>query len=421
MEKQFDLAKKPKYKWVILVVCFMMEFICLGFCSSNAGMYLTAITSALGFERSLYSLNTSFRYIVSILLSLWFGALVKKFGVKKLVYAGLAALIASTFLYAFSNELYQFYLAGALLGAGVILTGSTMAGTIIRQWFDKDVGKYTGIALSANGIGGALAAQVISPIINNGEPFGYRGAYVLSAVVVLVFSIVIVVFLKEPAGKSVAATKAKKTASWEGLEYKQVLKKGYFYCTAAMVFFSGICLESISHTGIAHLTDSGINAEYVAAVASVSSLILTVAKIVIGILYDKKGLRFTMLMCHSMMFIAYILIVFADATPFGKFAGMAAMVLSRLALPLETVMIPLMSGDMFGNKSLVSVMGVFVAMKSAGSCIDAPICNLVFDLTGSYIPIYIAFGVMMVIVTVLFQLVITSAYKDKKLLEAKAE
>jgi glycerol-3-phosphate acyltransferase PlsY len=66
-------------------------------------------------------------------------------------------------------------------------------------------------------------------------------------------------------------------------------------------------------------------------------------------------------------------------------------------------------------------IGVFVAVKSAGSCVDAPICNLVFDLTGSYIPIYIAFGVMMVIVTVLFQLVITSAYKDKKLLEAKAE
>lgn len=421
MLKRFDLANKPKYKWVILVVCFMMEFVCLGFCSSNAGMYLTAITSALGFERSLFSLNTSFRYIVSILLSLWFGALVKKFGVKKLVYVGLATLSASTFLYAFSNELYQFYLAGALLGAGVILTGSTMAGTIIRQWFDKDVGKYTGIALSANGIGGALAAQVISPIINNGDPFGYRGAYVLSGVVILVFSIVIVIFLKEPVGKTVSASKSKKTASWEGLEYNQVLKKSYFYCTAAMIFFSGICLESISHTGIAHLTDSGIDAEYVAAVASVSSLILTVAKIVIGILYDKKGLRFTMLMCHTMMFVAYILIVFADATPFGKFAGMAAMVLSRLALPLETVMIPLMSGDMFGNKSLVSVMGVFVAVKSAGSCVDAPICNLVFDLTGSYVPIYIAFGVMMVIVTVLFQLVITAAYKDKKLLEAKAE
>jgi len=421
MRKGLDMANKPWYKWVILVVCFMMEFICLGFCSSNAGLYLTAITSALGFERSLFSLNTSFRYIVSILLSLCFGSLVQKFGTKKLVYAGLLSLIVSTALYAFANELYQFYLAGALLGAGVILTGSTMAGAIIRQWFDKDVGKYTGIALSANGIGGAVAAQIISPIINNGDPFGYRGAYVLSALVVVAFSAVIVIFFKESEGKTLAVSKAKKSAAWEGLEYSQVRKKGYFYLTAAMVFLSGICLESIPNTGIAHLTDSGIDAEYVAAVVSVSSLILTVAKIVIGILYDKKGLRFTVFMCHSMMFVAYALIIFADATPFGKFAGMAAMVLSRLALPLETVMIPLMSGDMFGNKALVSVMGVLVAVKSAGSCIDAPLCNLVFDLTGSYNPIYIFFGVLMVVVAVLFQFVITAAYKDKKLLETQAE
>ena len=377
--------KKFNYKWVILVVCFMMEFICLGFCSSNFGMYLTAVTEALGFERSLYSLNQSFRHIVSVLLSLCFGSLVHKFGTKKLVYAGLVALIASTTLYAYSNELYQFYLAGALLGVGVILTGNTMASTIIRQWFDKDVGKYTGIALSANGIGGALAAQIISPIINNGDPFGYRDAYRISSLIVLIFSILIVVFLREPKSNPIPASKAKKTANWHGLAYAQIRKKYYFYLTAALIFLNGICLESIGHTGIAHLTDLGINAEFIATVASIASLILTVAKIVIGIRYDKKGLRFTIFMCHAIMVISFVLIICADASPFGKVAGMAALVLSRLAMPLETVMIPLLSGDMFGSKSLLNVMGVFIAMKSAGSCIDAPICKLVFNLTGSYI------------------------------------
>ena len=414
--------KRIEYKWVILVVCFMMEFICLGFCSSNAGMYLTAVTEALGFKRTLYSLNTSFRYITTIIFSLFFGTIVQKFGTKKIVYAGLVSLIASTVLYACSSELYMFYLAGTLLGVGVIFTGSTMAGTVIRQWFDKDVGKYTGLALSANGIGGAVAAQIISPIINNGDPFGYRNAYLLSALIVLVFSVVIIVFLKEPDDRPVPTEKSKKPASWDGLEYSKVQKKPYFYLTAAIILLSGICLESISHTGIAHLTDLGIDAEFIANVASAASLILTVAKIVVGILYDKKGLRFTMFLCHFIMVISYMLIVFTDATPFGKFAGMAGIVLSRLALPLETVMIPLLSGDMFGNKSLLNVMGVYVAMKSAGSCIDAPLCNLIFDMTGSYIPVYIAFCVLMIAVLIAFQFVITAAYKDKnKLIIAQAD
>ena len=47
------LRKSPNYKWVILVACFMMEFVCLGFCCSNPGLYTTAVTEALNIPRSL--------------------------------------------------------------------------------------------------------------------------------------------------------------------------------------------------------------------------------------------------------------------------------------------------------------------------------------------------------------------------------
>ena len=40
-KSQFD------YKWVILGICFLMEFLCLGFCSSNVGLYTKAVTEAL--------------------------------------------------------------------------------------------------------------------------------------------------------------------------------------------------------------------------------------------------------------------------------------------------------------------------------------------------------------------------------------
>ena len=408
------LKKKLEYKWVILAVCFMMEFLCLGFCSSNGGMYLTAITEALGFERSLYSLTTSFRHIVSIVISLFFGALVHKFGTKKLICAGLLALIASTSIFASANELYQFYFGGALLGLGIILTGSTMASTVIRHWFDKDVGKYTGIALTANGIGGAVAAQIIAPYIYSDDPFGYRIAYRISILAVVVISIVILVLLKEPAEHPIVTAKKKATANWQGLSYKQIQKKPYFYLMASLIFLNGICLESISHSGIAHLKDCGIGGDFIAATSTAASLMLTAAKVIIGILYDKKGLRFTLIACHIIMVISLVMMLFSGNTAIGKVCAMGAVVFSRLALPIETVMIPLISADMFGNNALVNVMGVFVACKSAGSCIDAPLCNLVFDITGSYIPIYVFFTIMMVAVAVAIQLVIGMAYKDKE-------
>ena len=44
---------QPDYKWVILIVCFLMELLSLGFCSSNVGLYTKAVTEALEIKRSL--------------------------------------------------------------------------------------------------------------------------------------------------------------------------------------------------------------------------------------------------------------------------------------------------------------------------------------------------------------------------------
>ena len=38
--------KKINYMWVMVFVCFMLGFFCLGFCSGNKGIYLAAITEA---------------------------------------------------------------------------------------------------------------------------------------------------------------------------------------------------------------------------------------------------------------------------------------------------------------------------------------------------------------------------------------
>ena len=161
------------YKWVILAVCFLMEFICLGFCSSNGGLYTKAVTEALNMKRSVYSLSTSLRYAVQVITALSFGAMIERFGVKKMSVAGLLSLTASVAIRALATKFYHFYIGGALWGVGIVFCGGTMAGTITRRWFHKNVGTYTGIVMSANGIGGAIAAQIITPMINNGETFGY--------------------------------------------------------------------------------------------------------------------------------------------------------------------------------------------------------------------------------------------------------
>ena len=84
------------YKWVILAVCFFMEFLSLGFCSSNPGLYKVPITDALNIDRLSYSYAGSIRYAVQVFVAMSFGTLVNRFGLRKMVFVGLAAIISAT-------------------------------------------------------------------------------------------------------------------------------------------------------------------------------------------------------------------------------------------------------------------------------------------------------------------------------------
>lgn len=416
---QFD------YKWVVLVMCFLMEFVCLGFCSSNAGLYTGKVTAALNIPRSLYQIGTSIRYVVQVLVGFAFGSLIQKFGIKKLVGVGLVSLCGSITMRFLTANIWHHYIACVLWGLGIVFAGGTMASTVVRRWFHKDIGKITGIVMSANGIGGAIAAQIISPLINNGETFGYRNAYLLSAIVTVAISVVVLIFVRDnPAADAPPSKAAKKAkgALWDGIPFAEVRRKPYFYLTFAMILLTGISLQSVGTISIVYMEDLGMNAGFVATTATVSSLVLTFAKIFTGFSYDKKGLGFTLLMCHCCSLLAYLLKATMTNSTIGMVMAMTATILGTIAMPLETVMIPLMSNDLFGSASYNKVLGIFYAANSLGLCLGSPLCDIYRDLTGgSYASCYWFFTGLMVLVTVGFQLVIRAAHKDKEKVLAAME
>ena len=412
---------KLDYKWVILITCFFMEFLCLGFCSSNVGLYTKAVTEALEIKRSVYSLSHSLRFIVQVITALNFGTLIYKFGIKKIVCVGLLSLTGSVVVRAYATEVYHLYIGSALWGMGIVMVGSTMAGTIIRRWFHKDVGRYTGLVMSANGIGGAVAAQIISPIINNGETFGYRKAYLLSAAIAAVITVLVMIFLREtpadgPAIQGSVEKKKTNNSQWAGLPYETLKKKPYFYATAVLVFLTGISLQSIGSITLVYMGDLGLPAAFIATTATVGSLCLTFSKVFVGTVYDKRGLRFTLLMCQSAGILAFLLKALLTNSTQGMVFAMTAAIVVTVSSPMETVLMPLLTGDLFGMASYHKVLGIFTAMNSLGLCLGSPLGDLYYDLFGTYRPCFWFFTVLLTAIAVAYRFVIRAAYRDKEAL-----
>ncbi len=411
-EKSFD------YSWVIVALGFLMVFVTLGFCSSNKGFYLDAVTNALNVERGLFSIGDSIRFVTNAVISMFFGVLVNKFGTKKLILSGFFCLIVCMLLYSFGDSLIYFYIGNIFLGAGLSWTTTSMVGCVVNRWCSEKKGTIMGAVLAANGLGGAVAIQIVGPIIE-GSVWGYRTAYRLVSIILFITALLVFFLFREsPKGKKktqiIVEKKKSRGQSWEGIELSTAKKKAFFYLTALSILLTGLVLQAINGVSITHMKDSGLAPSFVMLVSSIHSVTLTGFKFFTGILYDKYGLRITTIICDITAVVVMIAIAAVTNSPLGMFFAMFYGIFSSLALPLETVLLPIIIGDLFGQKSYNEILGIFSALNSIGYAIGSPLANMSFDKLGTYKPMFIVCCITMIGVVIIFQTSITMAYKYAK-------
>ena len=410
------LKKRFEYQWVIVACCFLMIFTVLGFASTPRKLYMAVVPETLGIDYGPYSLTDSFRYIATAITNLFFGTMIVRFGPRKLIGAGFGFLAGALLLYSAAEALPQIYLAGALLGVGMTFTGTTMSSYAINLWCREKKGTITGLVLCANGLGGAVATQILAPIIHAGA-FSYRNAYRLSALILLMVGVVIVLLFRnspqEDAARPGLSPKKAKAGTWDGVTLQQALRKPYFYAAAVSIFLTGMVLQSIVGSDANHMTHAGLDKTAIAAALSIHSLALALCKFSTGVIYDRKGLRPTMLLCDGAALVTLLLLIFINDSASGRAMAVMYSVISAMALPLETIMLPLITADLFGQKAYAQMLGIVVAVNTAGYSFGPPLTNYIFDAIGTYVPVFWAYVLVMVLVTSLFMYALAAAKREK--------
>ena len=98
----------------------------------------------------------------------------------------------------------------------------------------------------------------------------------------------------------------------------------------------------------------------------------------------------------------------------GKVLAMFYGIFSSLALPLETIMLPIYASDLFGEKSYNKMLGIFVSVNTAGYALGAPLANFSYDLLGSYKIALVISAIAMIAVIIGLQFVITAAKRQRE-------
>ena len=404
--------KRLDYKWVVAGLCFLVMFMGLGFCSSAKNAYFQPIVEALGFSRGAFGISDTFRYATTSIVTLFFYRLIERFGTKKMICAGIVCYTLSALINAVSNTLVGFYIGGIFLGIAVAFAGSTIVSVIINKWFTNHKGTVLGIILAANAAGSATAIALLEPMIYSGG-VGYKNAYFATAMAVVSVLVIVALFYKDKESNAVSDNlneKQQKDVEWNGFAYESLARKPAFY--AVIICMAIYALSSVSSISTPHFKDIGFSGEFIALNACVGSIVLMISKILVGIIYDRFGIKTSVNICLFTALAAKLILFFV--TPQMPILAISHTVLMSIATPFETVMIPIIVLDLFGQRSFNKVLAVTTSLFTVGHALNAPLLNMPYDFMNNYVISFITSTAAAVVIIVVLNYSMISLKKEAK-------
>lgn len=394
---------KPKthYGWLVAFVAFMVFAIDFCIIFNCVGMYVEPVTKDLGFLRKDYSLNNTVICISMMFISLFSGKIYKRFKLKSVMLFGAIVCPVAYSMYAFASDKLVFYGISAVIGVGIGCTGMIPVSILMTNWFNKKRGFAIGIAFTGSGAGGVVLTPLITSLITN---YGWRNTYFIAGVMMFVLIVPLVAFVikstpeemgLEPYG---GKSKFEEESAENGITAKQAVKTAKFWLYLPFPFLISMISCSIIQLTIPFAVQVGYTAQQAASFGILSMASLTVGKIVLGQIYDKKGVRFTTYSALTMFFITMCWYSMG-LTPIWLYSGV---IISGYGSALSSVSYPVITQSLFGKKDYATIYGYSSVASSLGTATGPFIVSAIYDILGSYQRAWVVLSVLCILATALY-------------------
>lgn len=364
MKEKLASQLKFHYGYVIVFCCCLIMGINIGLVMSCAGIFYKPVSNELGVSVGDFGLYMTFVYLFSTLMLSVAGKLMDILSARWLLTCS-SALLGSVLLgMSRLNTVWQFYIAGAVIGITLSFLLYLSYPTMINRWFNSRVGFFIGICSAASGIGGVIFNPLGGYLI---DQYGWRMTYVIFGLIILLIVTPVQGLLLRnypsetgnlPFGeKQVAPVKS-------GVDYSVAIKSPAFF---AMVIFA-LLMISVSTINLfipTYITSVGFTIEQSSFVASSIMLGVTLGKVALGWINDRSAkLGILAFSVFGMIGLTFLLI--------GK-KELAFMVaggfLYGWAYAAVTVETALLVRTVFGTKDYAKIFSNISIALSAGGAI----------------------------------------------------
>ncbi len=384
------------YGWVIVGVALVSMAFWFGFRITFSVFYV-ALLEEFQWGRGESAGVQSLALITYTLTAPLVGALIDRYGPRRIIVPGILLLALGLMLCASIKSLTHFYLLyGVVAGTGVTSVAIVSYTAILAHWFVKKRGVASGIAVSGMGLGTFILVPLSQYFI---ALWGWRFAFMALGLLVLVILLPTNVLLlrhkpqdlglhPDGAKDGEAAEEGGRKgmgSSWSETDWtlKRAVRTGRFWALIIFPFCAVIAVYIVIVHGVRFLVDVGIDKMTAAFIFALSGIISSIFRIFWGWLSDSIGREKTYTLgisCIVMGVCSLILLeilgdkycVYSFIAFFGAGWGVTAPMFMSIA------------ADLFQGRSIGLIYGLLEGSIGIGGAFGSWVAGFIFDKTQSY-------------------------------------
>ena len=391
--------------WLVgIVVCVMG--IVVGPFMQGMGIFFVVLEKQFGWSRTALSFAFSLGRIEGALFGPIEGYLTDRFGVRRMVLAGLLILGIGMVALKYIQTLGQFYGAIMVVFLGAGLAGFIPMMALINNWFSRRRATATGLGMTGGAIGGILVPGVAWLVTT----LGWRNTFMYFGIFTLLIAFPFTRLIRnrpedygllpdgdQPIPVEIATSDAgsspqvnQGTLDDGSFTLSEAIRTRAFWALAITHGLGAAVMTTVSIHLVPAMTDAGLSLLKASSVVTIFTATAAIFRLVGGFLGDRYSKQPLIIIFNVIQGLA--MLVAAVANNFS--VAIVFAVLFGIGHGIRVPLLVTIRGDYFGRKHFATIFGVSQLPMNV-VMMGAPIMvGILFDTLGSYYIAFLGLGAM---------------------------
>lgn len=376
--------------------CGIVIFFHLGCCYIWAAM-IPYFLEHFGCSLTLLSASSALGTLIGFLASFTAGTMLHRLHPRRLLITGTAICAVFMLINAFASAPWMLYVSNGISGFILAWGAQVTCASVINRWFIDKRNTVIGVVFGCSAFGGALFMFLAGNLIGT---LGQRNMYLLLGAIAVGGALFSELFLirddPEQLGQRAlgadkgeqAETVNRRDSDGEDLTPAEARKSRSFFLMIAATFFGSMLLATFSSFATTFWTSNGVSQAHASTYASAMTLLGGLVSILVGGVADRWGIKTFITVIFGMFAIGVSMAILWGTVLPAAFVLVLNIIFISAGTPIQNISSSV-TLPVFGPKAADGINGTLMAFFYAGSALSVVAFSALFDLLGSFIPVFV--------------------------------